>query len=189
MIYVTHDQVEALTLGHRIAVMKAGVIQQVADPMTLYRQPANLFVAGFIGFPPMNFFHGTLLAKGDTLCFQEHASKSPGLPNPLTVQLADASAPPLRPYVGQPVDFGIRPENVSCGLPVPRSPSECRMEAVVEIMQPMGSEAYLYLAGHAQSIVARVRVTEHFTVNQQVSLAFDMPHAHFFDPVSGTAIV
>jgi multiple sugar transport system ATP-binding protein len=63
------------------------------------------------------------------------------------------------------------------------------MEALVEVIQPMGSEAYLCLAGHAQSIVARVRATEHFTVNQQVSLAFDMPHAHFFDPVSGTAIV
>ena len=208
MIYVTHDQVEALTLGHRIAVMKGGVIQQVADPMTLYRQPANLFVAGFIGSPPMNFFHGTLLAKGDTLCFQEQASKSPGLPNPLTIQLADAYSPPLRPYVGQPVVFGIRPENVACGLRhpapwkpggsaagtgsgavLPACPPECAMKAVVEVIQPMGSEAYLYLAGHAQSIVARVRSTEHFTVNQQVSLTFDMPHAHFFDPLSGTAIV
>ena len=75
MIYVTHDQVEALTLGHRIAVLKAGVIQQVADPMTVYQQPANLFVAGFIGSPPMNFFHGTLLAKGGMFCFQEQASK------------------------------------------------------------------------------------------------------------------
>jgi multiple sugar transport system ATP-binding protein len=63
------------------------------------------------------------------------------------------------------------------------------MEAVVEVIQPMGSEAYIYLAGHAQSIVARVLATEHFNVNQQVSLAFDMPHAHFFDPVSGMAIV
>jgi multiple sugar transport system ATP-binding protein len=189
MIYVTHDQVEALTLGHRIAVLKAGVIQQVADPMTVYRQPANLFVAGFIGSPPMNFFHGTLLAKGDTLCFQEQASKRPGLPNPLTVQLADASSPPLRPYVGQSVVFGIRPENVACGLPAPACPPGCAMEAVVEVIQPMGSEAYLYLAGHAQSIVARVRATEHFNVNQQVSLALDMSHAHFFDPVSGTAIV
>src|ERR1019366_108747 len=168
--------------------MKGGVIQQVADPMALYRHPANLFVAGFIGSPPMNFFHGTLLAKGDTLCFQEQASKRPGLPNPLTVQLADASAPPLRPYVGQPVVFGILPENVACGLPVPACPPECAMEALVEVIQPMGSEPYLYLAGHSKSMVARVMATEHFTVNQQVSLAFDMPHAHFFDPVSGTAI-
>src|ERR1035437_1276222 len=229
MVYVTHDQVEALTLGHRIAVMQAGKIQQVADPMTLYRQPANLFVAGFIGSPPIKFFHGPLLAKGETLCFQEQASKSPGLPNPLTVRLADASAPPLRPYVGQPVVFGIRPENVACGLrhpapwktggaaaapspalkgtlspsdgergitgsgavslPLPASQPEYSMEAVVEVIQPMGSEAYLYLAGHTQSIVARVRSTEHFTVNQHVLLAFDMLHAHFFEPVSGTAIV
>ncbi len=71
MIYVTHDQVEALTLGRRLAVMQAGVIQQVADPVTLYQRPANLFVAGFIGSPPMNFFEGTVSGKGDVLVFQE----------------------------------------------------------------------------------------------------------------------
>ena len=189
MIYVTHDQVEALTLGHRVAVMKAGVIQQVAGPMTLYRQPANLFVAGFIGSPPMNFLHGTLLAKGGTLVFQEQSGNRTGVLHPINVQLAEASAPPLRRYVGQAVVFGIRPEHVACRLPLPEHPPECSAQAVVEVIQPMGAEAYLHLASHAHSLVARVRVTDHFNVNQHVSLTFDLPDAHFFDPVSGTTIV
>jgi len=233
MIYVTHDQVEALTLGQRIAVMKQGVIQQVADPMTLYRQPANLFVAGFIGSPPMNFLNGTLLAKGDTLFFQEQAIANAAAPKPTTFQLDDASVPPLRPYAGKGVVFGIRPEDIACdlrrsgpwklggpadvpspalkgtlspsegerdgvrglaetepaSLRLPETPPGSSVEAVLELVQPMGSETYVHLAGHAHSFVARVRATDHFNVNQQVSLTFDLRRAHFFDPASGTAIV
>jgi multiple sugar transport system ATP-binding protein len=189
MIYVTHDQVEALTLGHRVAVMKGGVIQQVADPLTLYRHPANLFVAGFIGSPPMNFFHGTLLGKGDALFFQEQTTRNPAVPTPITVQLCDAPAPSLRLYTGKSVVLGIRPEDIDCGLHQPSIPLGRTMEAVVEVVQPLGSETYLHLAGHAHSFVARVRATDHFTVKQPVSLAFDTRHAHFFDPVSGTAIL
>jgi multiple sugar transport system ATP-binding protein len=189
MIYVTHDQVEALTLGHRVAVMKEGVIQQVADPMTLYGHPANLFVAGFIGSPPMSFFHGTLLAKGDALFFREQPSQSAAVSNPITFQLADASAPPLRSYVGQRVVFGIRPENIACGPPLPETPPGCTAEAVVEVVQPMGSEVYLYLASHAHSFVARVQAADRVSVNQKVPLLFDLRHVHFFDPASGTTII
>jgi multiple sugar transport system ATP-binding protein len=244
MIYVTHDQVEALTLGHRVAVMKDGVIQQVAAPVDLYQHPANRFVAGFIGSQPMNFFDGTLLAKGDTLFFQEQAAGNPAVPKPMTLQLDDASAPPLRRYVGKSVVFGIRPEDIACGLrrsgpwkpggpaddpslalkgtlspsegerdgvrgstpdpwlppthldgagtvslPLPETPLGRTAEAVVEIVQPLGSETYLHLAGHAHSFVARVCATDYFNVSQQVSLVFDMRHAHFFDPASGTAMV
>jgi len=189
MIYVTHDQVEALTLGHRVAVVKAGVIQQVADPMTLYRHPANLFVAGFIGSPPMNFFNGTLLAKGNALFFQEQTAGSPAVPKPMILQLDDASTPPLRPYVGQSVVLGLRPEDIVLDLPPPETPLGRTAEAVVEIVQPLGSETYLHLAGHAHSFVARVRATDHFDVSQQVSLAFDVHRAHFFDPASERTIV
>ena len=101
MIYVTHDQVEALTLGQRVAVMKDGVIQQVADPMTLYRQPANLFVAGFIGSPPMNFFDGTVSAEKDALVFEEQRSHGAALPQPITVLLDGVSALRLRGYLGK----------------------------------------------------------------------------------------
>jgi multiple sugar transport system ATP-binding protein len=189
MIYVTHDQVEALTLGRRLAAMKDGVIQQVADPMTLCRHPANLFVAGFIGSPPMNFFHGALSLKGDALFFQEQTDKKPAVPSPITVQLDDASVPPLRPYVGKSVFFGIRPEDISCGLHQSDCPPARTVEALVKVLQPMGSEAYLYLASHAHSFVARVRATDRLSVNQKISVIFDMRHAHFFDPATGTAIV
>ena len=188
MIYVTHDQVEALTLGQRIAVMKEGVIQQVADPMTLYRQPANLFVAGFIGSPPMNIFQGMLSAKGDTLFFEEQAGNTRAVPTPFIVRLDIASVPPLRGYLGKPVALGIRPEDVACLSPQPKNPPEGALEAVVEVIQPMGSETYLHLASHAHSFVARVRATERFSLNQRVLLTFDMPDAHFFDPASGRTI-
>jgi multiple sugar transport system ATP-binding protein len=189
MIYVTHDQVEALTLGQRVAVMNQGVIQQIADPMTLYRQPANFFVAGFIGFPPMNFFHGTLLQRGPALVFHETAGHTAATAKPLILESDAACAPLLRPYIGQSIIFGIRPENVTCGLPLPETPPGCIAEGVVEVVQPMGSETYLHLVGCAHSFVARVRAADHFNVNQQLSLVFDMPQAHFFDPASGTTIV
>ena len=189
MIYVTHDQVEALTLGRRVAVMKAGVIQQIADPMTLYRQPANLFVAGFIGSPPMNFFNGVLVANGDTLFFQEQSAGNPGAPKPLALQLDGVSVPPLRPYAGKPVVLGIRPEHIACGSPLTGTPPERRVAAVVEVVQHLGSETYLHLGGHARSLVARASEAGHVDVSQEVFLVFDIRHAHFFDPASGTPLV
>ena len=189
MLYVTHDQLEALTLGHRVAVMKAGVIQQVADPMTLYQHPANLFVAGFIGSPPMNFFDGTVLGKRDALIFQETTRDGAAVSNPITVLLDSACPPALRSYVGKPIVFGIRPEHIKCGPPLPDTPSERGLETMVEVVQPLGSETYLHLVGHAGLFVARVPATDHFGVSQKVSLAFDACHAHFFNPASGTAIV
>ena len=189
MIYVTHDQVEALTLGRRVAVMKEGAIQQVAAPMDLYQHPANLFVAGFIGSPPMNFFDGMLMENGDALVFRETARADAAVPNPITVTLNNASLPALRSYVGKQLVFGIRPEHITCRTLAPDKPPERTFEAVVEIVQPLGPEYYLHLAGHARSFVARVQAADHFSVNQKVFLTFDTRQAHFFDPLSGAAIV
>jgi multiple sugar transport system ATP-binding protein len=189
MIYVTHDQVEALTLGQRVAVMKEGVIQQVADPMTLYRQPANLFVAGFIGSPPMNFFHGTLLQRGPALVFQEAARSTAAAPAPIVLELDAASAVPLRSYIGKPLVFGIRPEHLICSPPSPETSVGCTVEAVVELVQPMGAETYLHLASHACSFVARVPSAHPAIPNQAISVSFDLRHAHFFDPASGSTLV
>jgi multiple sugar transport system ATP-binding protein len=189
MIYVTHDQVEAMTLGQRVAVMKEGVIQQVADPMNLYQHPANLFVAGFLGSPPMNFFEGTVSAKQDALVFEEQRSHGAASPQPITVLLDGVSAPRLRGYLGKQVVLGIRPEHIACAAPFPAPPPERNVEATVEVIQPLGSDTYLHLAGHAGSFVARVPPTERFSVSEKLSLTFDARHAHFFDPSSGTAIV
>jgi multiple sugar transport system ATP-binding protein len=189
IVYVTHDQVEAMTLGQRVAVMKHGRLQQVAAPTDLYQCPANLFVAGFIGSPPMNLLDGTLVGKGDALFFQERTSNGTAAPQPITARLDDASAPLLRAYVGKRVVFGIRPEHITCGRPLPETPSERTVETVVELVQPLGSETYVHLAGHAHSFVARVGATDRFSVNQMVSLTFDLRQVHFFDPASGKVIV
>ncbi|MCX6926433.1 MAG: ABC transporter ATP-binding protein [Verrucomicrobia bacterium] len=189
MIYVTHDQAEALTLGHRVAVMKDGVIQQIAAPMDLYDHPANLFVAGFIGSPPMNLFDGKVSEREQVLCFQEDQSHNARLPNPITAILDDASAPSLRSYLGRKIIFGIRPEHIACRSPLTDTLQGSAVEAVVELVQPLGSETYLHFASHARSFVARVRPSDDFSVNQKVSLVFDVRQAHFFDPASGLAIV
>jgi multiple sugar transport system ATP-binding protein len=189
MVYVTHDQVEAMTLGHRVAVMDDGRLQQVAAPIDLYQHPANLFVAGFIGSPRMNFFEGTLLGKGNALVFQESTSNDAAAPNPFTVRLDGASDQFLRDYLGKRVVFGIRPEHITCRPALTETPSERAVETVVEMVQPLGSETYLHLAGHAQSIVARVRATDRFSIGQRVSLSFEVRQVHFFEPASGKAIV
>jgi multiple sugar transport system ATP-binding protein len=188
MVYVTHDQVEAMALGHRVAVMKEGRLQQVAAPMDLYQRPANFFVAGFIGSPPMNFFEGTLLGKGNALVFQESTSNRAAAPIPITVRLDDAFAALSRDYLGKTVVFGIRPEHVTCGPALAETQSEHAVETVVEMVQALGSETYLYLAGHAHSVVARVRAGDPFSIGQKVRLTFEVRQVHFFEPAAGKAI-
>ena len=188
MIYVTHDQVEALTLGQRVAVMKGGVIQQVDAPMNLYQHPANLFVAGFIGSPPMNFVDGTVLEKGAALMFQEATRNPAAASKPITLEVDASLAPPLRSHLGKPVVLGIRPEHVTCASPQPDSSLERALQAVVELVQPMGSETYLHLAGHTRPLVARVPAAHPAIPNQAITFTFDLRHCHFFDPASGTTL-
>lgn len=188
MLYVTHDQMEALTLGQRVALMQDGVLQQVAAPLDLYRQPANLFVAGFIGSPPMNFFDGTVAKNGAALRFQETPCDRPAASRPVTLELDAASARSLRPYIGKPVVLGIRPEHITCGASQSPPLAGHTFEAVVELVQPMGAETYLHLAGHTRSVIARVPPSHGARVKDRVSLAWDLRHARFFDPASGKAI-
>ena len=188
IVYVTHDQVEAMTLGQRVAVMKEGRLQQVAAPMDLYQRPANLFVAGFIGSPPMNFFAGTVMGKGDAQVFQEAAGGGAAPPDPITVRLDHASAQLLRGYIGRQVLLGIRPEQITCRPILPGAPPQGATETLIELVQPLGSETCLHLAGHGHSFVARVGSKEELSVNQRVSVNFDVRQAHFFDPASEATI-
>jgi multiple sugar transport system ATP-binding protein len=188
MIYVTHDQMEAMSMGDRIAVMKDGVIQQVDEPMSIYNQPVNLFVAGFIGSPPMNIFHGVIAQNGNALCFQEQNPQG-AAPGNCTVQLDDETLPHLTGYIGKKIVFGIRPENIADKLYVGEAPSERTVEASVEVVEPMGSETYLYLTSGSHPFVARVHANNRVNVNQKVSLVFDMRKAHFFDPATEKAII
>jgi len=180
MIYVTHDQVEAMTMGDRIVVMKDGLIQQVASPLDLYDRPANLFVAGFIGSPPMNFFPGRIEQRAGALWFRHEV---------FAVRIEEAHGPKLLPRVGVETTFGIRPEDIEDALFVRQPPPDRQIKARVEVVEPMGAETYLYLNAGAQNFVARVGAHETATVNQELVLVVDMGKAHFFDPGTGAALV
>lgn len=180
MIYVTHDQVEAMTMGDRIVVMKDGLIQQVAEPLELYDHPANQFVAGFIGSPPMNFFKGTLEGQGNSVWFNEGGFR---------VRADDRQSHALASRIGQPVVFGIRPEDVSDVQYVSSPNPDHQVKARVEVVEPMGAEIYLYLNTGKHSFIARISAHDTADVNQELSLVFNVKKAHFFDEKSGATIV
>ncbi len=180
MIYVTHDQVEAMTMGDRICVMKDGVIMQVAAPLELYNNPENIYVAGFIGSPPMNFFKGTIKRAGNNLVFVETNAKG----KPIQVQLTDDLAHQAAGHVDKPIIFGIRPEDAQDSLTLGSPNPAHTVEVNVEVSEPMGAETYLYLDTGAHSFIARVRATDRFDVNQKVKITFQMDKAKLFDPTS-----
>ncbi|MBE2213453.1 MAG: sn-glycerol-3-phosphate ABC transporter ATP-binding protein UgpC [Opitutaceae bacterium] len=184
MIYVTHDQVEAMTMGDRICVMKDGNIMQVAAPLELYNRPANMFVAGFIGSPPMNFLRGTLRTSGGRLEFVENGSHA----HPVHIALDEELARRGAAYVDKPIVFGIRPEDVIDTVAAGDvDPSRCA-HVRVEVSEPMGHETYLYLDTGAHSFVARVRSSDRFQGGESLRVGFRLEHAHLFDPQTETAI-
>jgi multiple sugar transport system ATP-binding protein len=180
MIYVTHDQVEAMTMGDRICVMKDGNIMQVAAPLDLYNHPDNLFVAGFIGSPPMNFFHGTLRGTGGHVNFVEDNKDGA----PLTITLDETLAGRGKDYLDKPVVFGVRPEAIHDALTVAAPEPGRTAEVKVEVSEPMGSETLLYLDTGASSFIARVKPSDRFESGQKVQVVFDLDHAHLFDPAT-----
>lgn len=172
MLYVTHDQVEAMTLGSRIAVMKDGYIQQVADPITVYNKPVNKFVAGFIGTPPMNFIDGRIIQRDGKFFFDE---------GKFHVKVDDEMMPPLNSFVGKAVTFGVRSEDIYDKLFVTEAPPENTITASVEVIEPMGSEVYIYLTTGLHSFIAKVGGNARPVINQDMDLVFDMSKVHFFD--------
>ncbi|WP_421580632.1 ABC transporter ATP-binding protein [Shinella sp. M31] len=168
MIYVTHDQIEALTLADRIAIMKSGVIQQLADPNTIYNEPRNLFVAGFIGSPSMNFLRGEIVEKGGKPVF---------VANGVDFALDGyATAEPLQ--AGRKVVLGVRPEHVKVNED---GSGADHHQATVDIEEPMGADNLLWLkhAGHTLSV--RVAGARRFAPGTAVKLSFDMGLASLFD--------
>ena len=178
MIYVTHDQVEAMTMGDRICVMKDGIIHQVDSPINLYDRPANLFVAGFIGTPPMNFFSGKIQGREGKLYFKEEAFELP---------LADSWKSEVSPYINREVVFGVRPEDI-CWEKTGNGDYP-RIKAEVEVIEPMGSETYLYLNTGANSFIARVDAHKILKVGDKVELPIFMPKAHLFDKETEELII
>ena len=188
MIYVTHDQVEAMTMGDRIVVMKDGLIQQCDDPIVVYDNPANLFVAGFIGSPPMNFFTG-IIEQRSGIFFRETGKNGDARPNAFTIRATDEMAPKLSSFVGKKVIFGVRPEDIEQRQYAQNVRPEDCVNALVDVTEPMGSEIYLYLTTAAHSLVARTAVHKRAEPGQKLELAFDLPKCHFFDTDTERAIV
>ena len=180
MIYVTHDQVEAMTMGDRIVVMNGGLIQQVAAPMELYANPVNKFVAGFIGSPPMNFFDGKIVAGEGGLYFEEENFK---------VRLHEDHMRKAEAYKDKEITFGIRPEHIADALFRPNADPTHTFPAKVEVVEPMGAEVSLYLNSGTHSFIARVDGQGTPNVNQDLNVVFDMGLSHLFDKDSGATIV
>jgi multiple sugar transport system ATP-binding protein len=170
MVYVTHDQVEAMTLGQRIVVLKDGEIQQIDTPMALYEKPANLFVAGFLGSPAMNVLQGTLQrADGLQLVLDDGTT----VPLGQAAGVADA-------WVGLRVVLGVRPEHLQ-----PAGIGKPAFEAQVELIEPVGNEVFVNLAYGAQSLVSRVPPQRLPEPGQALRVTVEGAALHFFDPASG----
>ena len=180
MIYVTHDQVEAMTMGDRICVMKDGSIMQVATPLELYRKPANLFVAGFIGSPPMNFFRGTLRAAAGQLEFVEDSKAG----TPLVVQLPGRLANAAAGHAGRPVVFGLRPEAIGGAS----ATGTARVAAKVELTEPMGAETFLHLTTGATTFIARAAAEVDHAPGTPLNLPLDLSNACLFDATTELVI-
>ncbi len=180
MVYVTHDQVEAMTMGDRIVVMLDGLIQQVAAPLELYRRPANTFVATFIGSPPMNLLQGALAFVDGALCFVTPEQGT-------CLKVSEEQGAVLADFAGKPVDLGIRPEDLSVASRSDTS-NGGTLEADVEVVEPMGAETYVYLSVAGQALTARIHDQTPPIVGARLRLNANTPCFHFFDPDSGKAI-
>ncbi|MBU1933535.1 MAG: TOBE domain-containing protein, partial [Candidatus Omnitrophica bacterium] len=164
----------------RIVVMKDGIIQQVADPITLYDKPVNNFVAGFIGSPPMNFINGKIIKKDGKLYFTENGFK---------VKIVEDMYKKIMPYEGKELIFGIRPEDIYDKLFVSDASQDNMVKAVVEVIEPMGAEVFLYIKTGKNSMIARVGGHDRPEVGQDMELVLDMSKAHFFDKDTEETIV
>jgi multiple sugar transport system ATP-binding protein len=165
MVYVTHDQIEALTLADRIAVMKGGVIQQLSDPQTIYNKPSNLFVAGFIGSPPMNMLQGRTVEGGKAFMFGDTRIELAGYDGGAVLERDQAI-------------LGVRPEHITVYHDVPAGPS---IPAVVEIDEHLGADSLLWLKSGTKDICVRVAVEGRLPAGTKVHLGLDIGKASLFD--------
>jgi multiple sugar transport system ATP-binding protein len=187
-LYVTHDQVEAMTMGHRLAVLKDGRIQQVGEPLAVYQRPVNLFVAGFVGSPPMNLLRGVIESAGSELRFHP-APHGAGTEVPASGwRIPDAHAARLLPQVGKPVVLGFRPEAVS---PVGSETSVLHGERVrlaVQVIELLGRESFVHGLLGGSLATARWPAGGLPVPGQSLPVWLDLAQAHYFDATTGMAI-
>jgi multiple sugar transport system ATP-binding protein len=181
IIYVTHDQVEAMTMADRIFIMHNGALQQTGAPMEVYGQPANRFVAGFIGSPAMNFIDAKVIVQDGGL-FLDAAGFRVRAPETFRARLA--------PYINRPVVFGVRPEDMSLHSATPDADKGNVITAHADVVETLGSEIFIHLNCQGQSIVARMEVPDYPpTVGQTLAIELKMPKTHVFDTETSQAIV
>jgi multiple sugar transport system ATP-binding protein len=172
-IYVTHDQVEAMTMASRIAVMNKGKLQQLDTPQVLYDKPANMFVAGFIGSPSMNFFPAHIRRDDGSLVVDT---------GDFAVKIPQERISTYMPYEGREVIFGIRPEDIHNPEFVPSEIHAAPVEAKVDVTELMGNEIFLYMVSGKNNFAARVDPRSRYTIGERVPLVFNMDNFHIFDP-------
>ncbi len=173
MIYVTHDQVEAMTMGHRIVVMKDGVVQQVASPQAVYDRPANQFVAGFIGSPAMSFLPCRLEADDGTLYARGRS---------FSVRIPDERRATLGAVNAEAVTLGVRPEDISL-----HADGAGSINAVVDVVEPLGSEHVLYFTCDGERVTARASAESTATAGDAIALGINPKRMHLFDAATGAA--
>ncbi|HEY5752911.1 MAG TPA: sn-glycerol-3-phosphate ABC transporter ATP-binding protein UgpC [Chthoniobacterales bacterium] len=192
MIYVTHDQIEAMTMGDRIVVMaaivdeesgdKEGVVQQIDEPLKIYNEPTNLFVAGFLGSPPMNFMHGTVKSGGDSaVVFEEN--------NGGVVKVKFTDRPAARAFVGKEVILGVRPEDLEL-VTGSVQPGPNSFQALVDLVEPMGAETNIYIQTGAHTAICRTAVQQdHEETGHRLHFNISSAKAHLFDKDSTNRII
>jgi multiple sugar transport system ATP-binding protein len=178
-VYVTHDQTEAMTMASRIAVMNQGFLQQVDTPLNLYERPNNLFVAGFIGSPAMNFFNAKVVRSDGGLHIDAGS---------FSVQIPSHRNDVYAPYAGKEVIFGMRPEDIHNPLFAPPGITASTVDSQVDVMEVMGNEIFTYLNKGEHIFVARVDPRSQFRVGEHVQVSFNMDNMHVFDKETEQAI-
>ncbi|MBM4161419.1 MAG: sn-glycerol-3-phosphate ABC transporter ATP-binding protein UgpC [Ignavibacteria bacterium] len=180
IVYVTHDQTEAMTMGDKIVLMKDGYVQQIDSPLAIYSRPTNKFVAGFIGSPSMNFFNGKI-EKSRGLAFREPESG-------LRIPVSKKDQGRLRPYLGKELILGLRPEDIH--LAGKGSPSTIQVKGTAEVVEPMGNEIFIYFAmkRNGNQYVARVSSSKEPPVGKTLMLTFNLAKAHYFDAETQRAV-
>ena len=175
-VYVTHDQTEAMTMGTRICVMNDGIIQQVADPKTIYNQPANLFVASFIGAPQMNFFDGTLIEKDGKVFAQIEGAQ-------LEVGQVQAEKAKRAGFLNKEIVLGVRPENVKIVN------DNSGLKVKVEVTELLGSDLNVYFSHKGRQYIAKEEAHVELAFNQEISVTFDPDKVHLFDKATEKSIL
>jgi multiple sugar transport system ATP-binding protein len=180
IIYVTHDQVEAMTMANRIFIMNDGRLQQSGPPLEVYRKPNNKFVAGFIGSPATNFIDSIITKENDAYFINAEGIK---------LKVPDIFVPKITDYAGKEVIFGVRPEDIHDKKFFSNAASSNTIRAKVDVIEPLGSEIFIYLTCGKNSFIGRMDSRTQVEVEQNMEIAIDMEKTHIFDPKTSSAIV